>query len=154
MKYYTFDADRIFLQELDVDPLGAIPRNGTTAKPPATPGGKLAQWRGDIWVIVDNRPAPTPKDPEQVKREITDATQTRLDTFAKTRNYDGILSAATYATSTVPKFQQEGQDAVNLRDATWARIYQVMAEVEAGTRPVPESFADVEPLLPALEWST
>ena len=154
MQYYTFDSDRIFLQELDVDPLGAIPKNGTLVKPPATPGGKLAQWRGDIWVIVDDRPARSPKDPEQVKREITDATQTRLDTFAKTRNYDGILSAATYATSTVPKFQQEGQDAVNLRDATWARLYQVMAEVEAGTRPVPESFADVEPLLPALEWST
>ena len=46
------------------------------------------------------------------------AVQVRLDDFARTRNYDGILSAATYATSTVSKFAAEGQCAVALRDAS------------------------------------
>lgn len=85
-------------------------------------------------------------------RSITDATQARLDDFARTRNYDSILSACTYASSSVPKFAGEGQCAVNVRDATWAALYAIMAEVEAGTRPMPSGFEDVEPDLPVLAW--
>lgn len=84
---------------------------------------------------------------------ITTAAQSRLDTFASTRGYDGILSASTYATSAVPKFAQEGLDAVNLRDSTWAALYAIMAEVTAGTRPMPTGFADIEPDLPVLAWT-
>lgn len=85
-------------------------------------------------------------------QSITSATQTRLDTFAHTRNYDGILSAATYATSINQAFAAEGQYAVTARDNTWAALYTIMAEVQAGTRPMPTSFADVEPDLPVLAW--
>ena len=87
-----------------------------------------------------------------LQQSIVDATQQRLDDFARTRNYDGILSLCTYATSTVPKFQAEGQCGVTARDATWAALYQILAEVEAGTRPVPSGYADIEPELPVLEW--
>ena len=87
-------------------------------------------------------------------QSVVAATQKRLDDFARTRNYDGILSACTYATSTVQKFQAEGQYCVEARDATWASLYTLMDEVAAGTRPAPTGFADVEPLLPALEWPT
>ena len=83
---------------------------------------------------------------------IIAATQARLDAFASTRNYDGILSACTYATSGVPQFAAEGQAAVNARDATWATLYTVLGEVQAGTRPVPTGFADIEGDLPALVW--
>lgn len=89
---------------------------------------------------------------ERLMQSIVAATQQRLDAFARTRNYDGILSACTYATSTVPKFAAEGQYAVQARDATWAALYALLAEVQAGTRPAPASFDDVQPLLPALEW--
>lgn len=88
----------------------------------------------------------------QIRSDIVAQTQSRLDNFAQSRNYDGILSLATYATSTNAKFQAEGQYGVTARDATWAKLYEIMAEVEAGTRPMPESFADVEPELPVLEW--
>ena len=89
---------------------------------------------------------------QALQQSIVDATQQRLDDFARTRNYDGILSACTYATSAVPKFAAEGQYAVQARDATWAALYAFMADVQAGKQPVPTGFADVEPLLPALEW--
>ncbi len=79
-------------------------------------------------------------------------TQERLDAFARTRGYDGVLSACTYATSTLQRFQEEGQYCVQARDATWLALYTLMAEVEAGQRPIPSSYADIEPLLPALEW--
>lgn len=95
---------------------------------------------------------PPPPNPEQIMAEYVERTQKRLDDFARTRNYDGILSACTYATSAVPKFSAEGQYCVNARDRTWATLYQLLAEVQAGTRPMPSGYADIEPLLPVLEW--
>lgn len=89
---------------------------------------------------------------QALQDSIVQQTQQRLDDFARTRNYDGILSACTYATSAVPKFAAEGQYAVQARDATWAALYQFMADVQAGTQPVPTGFEDVEPLLPPLAW--
>ena len=96
-------------------------------------------------------PEPVVPTPEQMIAAVTQAVQQRLDDFARTRAYDGILSAATYATSAVPKFAAEGQYAVQARDATWAACYQIMADVQAGTRAMP-SVEDVLAGLPALEW--
>lgn len=89
---------------------------------------------------------------QELQAEIVNQTQERLDSFARTRNYDGILSACTYATSNIPKFAAEGQSAVNLRDATWAALYQILEEVQAGQREAPAGFSDIEPLLPPLGW--
>jgi len=89
-----------------------------------------------------------------IQAEIVTLVQANLDDFAKTRNYDGILSACTYATSSIPKFASEGQYCVNARDNTWTTLYTIMAEVEAGTRPIPTSFTDIEPELPVLTWPT
>ena len=85
-------------------------------------------------VLVD----PPPPPPEQIVAQYTTAVQKHLDDFAKARGYAGILSAATYATSAVPEFKAEGQYAVEARDATWSKHYEVLAEVEAGTRPAPD----------------
>ena len=81
----------------------------------------------------------------------TAAIQKRLDDFARTRNYDGILSAATYATSAVAKFKAEGQYAVEARDATWAKGYEILAAVEAGTRAA-TTLDELAVELPALAW--
>jgi hypothetical protein len=86
--------------------------------------------------------------------QIVSDVQARLDTFAATRNYAGILSACTYATSGVPRFAAEGQYCVEARDATWARCYEMLAEVQAGTRPMPSGYADIEGELPVLAWPT
>lgn len=104
-----------------------------------------AQWQA----VADARAAQASALLEQA---IVDATQNRLDDFARTRNYDGILSACTYAASTVAKFAAEGQYCVNARDSTWSALYTVLAEVQAGTRAMPAGYADIEPSLPALEW--
>ena len=98
-----------------------------------------------------------PRTPEQIasalQSEIVKATQNRLDTFAQTRNYDGILSACTYATSMVPTFAIEGQRCVELRDTTWAALYVILGEIQANTRPVPAGFAGIEGELPLLVWA-
>ena len=103
------------------------------------PVGGVQQWRID--------PAPV----EQIVAVVTQAVQQRLDDFARARNYDGILSACTYATSTVPKFAAEGQYAVQARDASWAACYQTMADVQSGRRAMP-SVEQVLSELPTLEW--
>ena len=92
-----------------------------------------------------------PPSPEEQLAAFTAAIQAHLDDFAKTRNYDGIMSAATYATSAVPKFRMEGQYAVAARDAVWAKGYELMDAVLAGTRPMPD-LEEVLAELPALEW--
>ncbi len=98
---------------------------------------------------IDPVPVPTP---EQIQDEIVTATQQRLDDFARTRNYDGVLSLCTYASSPNPKFQAEGQYGVEARDATWTKLLEILAEVEAGTRPMPTGYAEIEPELPPLVW--
>ena len=91
------------------------------------------------------------REVERITKEVTDSTQARLDAWARTRNYDGILSLCTYATSSVARFAMEGQRGVDNRDVTWATLYAIMDEVQSGTRPMPGGFADVEPDLPALD---
>lgn len=104
------------------------------------------KWR-QTWIIE-----PIIRDAQMLRDEIVSAVQARLDAFAHTRNYDNILSTATYAASSVPKFASEGQYAVAARDATWAKLYEILGEVESGARPMPTGFADIEPELPELVW--
>lgn len=89
---------------------------------------------------------------ERVKQGITVKAQERLDNFARTKGYDGILSACTYANSTVPEFAADAMRCIALRDLYWATAYQIMQEVIAGQRPAPASFGDIEADLPALTW--
>ncbi len=89
---------------------------------------------------------------ETLQRTIVMKTQERLDTFALTRNYSSILSATTYQNSAIPKFALEGAYARQVRDATWATLYQILADVQSGTRPAPNSYEDIEPDLPTLQW--
>lgn len=89
---------------------------------------------------------------QALQASIVSQTQARLDTFAKTRNYAGILSLCTYSGSLVPKFAAEGQYGVQLRDDTWSTCYQILADVEAGTRPLPSGYEEIAPELPTPQW--
>lgn len=100
---------------------------------------------------VFSPPVSPPPTLEEQQAAFTAAVQTYLDSFARTRNYDGIMSAATYATSTVPKFKAEGQYAVEARDAVWAKGYEILDEVLSGQRPMP-TIEEVIAELPPLAW--
>ena len=114
--------------------------------------GGLAAWQEAVVGAEVERGRRLLVEPVVGPRDAVDATQQRLDDFARTRGYDGILSACTYATSPTPRFAAEGQYCVEARDATWAKLYEMLDEVLAGTRPMPSGYADVEPELPALAW--
>lgn len=97
-------------------------------------------------IVPKSVPDPTP---EQLTARFTGLIQRRLDTWAQSYGYDGILSMATYAASKVPRFAREGQAAVALRDDTWAAAGQVLADVQGGARSVPTA-DDLDAALPAL----
>jgi hypothetical protein len=118
--------------------------------PPDPDNLDYAEYLG--WLAAGNTPLPVdPPTTEQIIAALTAAIQKRLDDFARTRGYDGILSACTYATSTNAKFSAEGQYCVTARDATWAKCYEIMAAVQAGTRPMP-TLETIMLELPVLAW--
>lgn len=144
------------LESFNVYPVRPVDRPAVTSAQRVDEGDP-AQVDGvwtQVWIVRDATAEEIAADQAALFRSVVNKTQSRLDAFARTRSYDGIQSACTYATSTVPRFQAEGQYCVEARDATWAKLYEMLAEVRAGTRPVPSGFSDVEPGLPALTWPT
>lgn len=122
-----------------------------TEEGPPMYNGDRDRWE-QSWVVQQLSGDELQLSIDAYKNQIVALVQQRLDNFAKTRNYDSILSAATYATSAVPKFAAEGQYAITARDQTWAALYQILADVQAGTRPMPASYEDIEGELPNLVW--
>ena len=95
-----------------------------------------------------------PKDPPPAltAADFTSAVQSHLDSTAHSRNYDGILSACSYATSTNLTFSVEGKAAAAWRDAVWLYCYQQLALVKAGTRIIPASTTAFIAELPKIVW--
>ncbi|MDH1104847.1 hypothetical protein N5C55_03005 [Pseudomonas otitidis] len=96
---------------------------------------------------------PTPETEEELITRLTEAVQLYMDGVARQRNYDSILSLCTYATSTVAKFQSEGQAGVVWRDACWQLGYDLIARVRAGEAPIPTE-AELLAMLPPMQWPT
>ena len=92
------------------------------------------------WLKIDgNVPEPEYTEAqitEQNKQMLITAVQNMLDSAAKTKGYDSVLSACSYA-AYPNQFQAEGQEFLVKRSAVWAKCYEILGEVEAGTRPVP-----------------
>lgn len=98
-------------------------------------------------------PIPAILTPTQIQTQYTQAAQNLLDTTAKTQGYDGILSLASYATSTNPTFKAQAEAGIAWRDAVWTEGYSILAQVEAGllAQPTVESFLA---MLPQMVWPT
>lgn len=82
---------------------------------------------------------PTPEEiAAQTKQQLIWTVQNHLDTYTRQYGYDDIKSAVTYADEpAVPKFQSEGRTFRAWRSLVWAACYAILADVLAGTRPVP-----------------
>lgn len=73
----------------------------------------------------------------RLEMDLTRIIQNMLDTRARARNYDGIFSLCSYATSANPKFSAEGMAGVRWRDDVWAYAYGVLNDALAGRIPTP-----------------
>lgn len=92
-----------------------------------------------------------PMSVAEVVQILTQAVQSLLDSTVQAHNYDGILSACTYANSKNPTFSAEGQACIEWRDAVWSTCYQILGDVQSGERNVP-SVSELMNELPALNW--
>lgn len=80
----------------------------------------------------------------------TAALQARMDDVARQYGYDNIFTACTYGAQPVgAPFQAEGAAFLAWRSAVWAEAYAVMADVQAGTVPMP-TVAESVAAMPAL----
>lgn len=77
--------------------------------------------------------------------------QDMMDEKARERNYDGIMSVCSYATSSHPKFAKEAAACVIWRDAVWAKCYELLDAVKAGEMAIP-SDTDFLDMLPEFFW--
>lgn len=84
-------------------------------------------------------PSPLPPSPAQLIASYTAAVQAHLDSVAVSWNYLSILSAASYAASTVPQFQAEANALIAWRDAIWVDCYNKQAAIQVGAVPMPAS---------------
>ena len=136
-----------------------ITRNGLPYHVPS--GGEWAELHAEVTAYAAEHPdqakqeivhEPTLEELKKMARQrYTYLVQKRLDVFARTKTYDNIFTACTYATSTVPEFAVEGQYCVEARDATWQAANAVMNAVLAGERAIP-AWEELEAELPVLEW--
>jgi hypothetical protein len=110
-------------------------------------------------VVIPEPPPPyVPPVPtaEEVKQSLINAVQSHLDSVARSKGYDGIISAASYAPfSNVLAFQNEGMAYGTWRSDVWAFCYAYLAEVQAGTKSIPTA-SELVALLPTppapIEW--
>jgi hypothetical protein len=96
-----------------------------------------------------------PEKPEEIRlkeleEKYTSFVQRILDAEAQKLGYDNCNSVCTYVDTGVAKFDAEGVAFRKWRSAVWALGYELLAEVQAGTRPVPTE-AELVELLPKLE---
>ena len=110
--------------------------NGTMSVP--TADGNREYELIKLWIAEGNTPEQYTVDEiaEQTKQMALTAVQNMLDNAAKAKGYDSILSACSYAAYPNP-FQAEGQEFVAWRGAVWAKCYEILGEVGAGTRTAP-----------------
>jgi hypothetical protein len=95
----------------------------------------------------------TPPAPPTLTQQIAAyeaAAQSALDAGAKAWGYDGIVSASSYAASTIPKFKAEALALIAWRDATWVAAETLLTAVQGGAAPPanPVAFVAVMPAQP------
>lgn len=90
--------------------------------------------------------------PGLTAEDFTVAVQAHLDAVARAKNYDSILSCASYAASTNSTFSAEAVQAIAWRDAVWTYCYAQLADVQANSRSMPVSEAALIAELPSAPW--
>lgn len=117
----------------------------------ASDEGTVTEWRYAYLDVPGILIDPADYYLQAVKQRLVDGIQAHLDSVARSRGYDHILSLCSYAASADPAFAAEAQAGVAWRDAVWRYGYQVLVAVEGGTRPIP-TLQGLLDELPPIGW--
>ena len=92
-------------------------------------------------------------DPEPPTREAYQrAIEAHVDAAARSRDYSGAISCASYVASTVPPWRAEAEAFVAWRDAVYLAAFAELDAVESGGDA--PSIEDFLAALPAIDWPT
>jgi hypothetical protein len=93
-----------------------------------------------------------PPDPAALIDAYRRAVQAHVDATAQARGYDSGVSAASYAGDPNPAWAAEAAAFIAWRSAVWVVVFDMLADVQAGTAAAPESPAALIATLPAMVW--
>jgi hypothetical protein len=88
---------------------------------------------------------------QQKLKQFDDALVNLFEEQAKSKRYDSRITCALRAGYAGP-FQAEGQAFASWMDTCNALAYQILAEVQAGTRPEPANVEEFLALFPPITW--
>ena len=114
-------------------------------------GADAAQYEEMIAEVEATYAPPEPPSLEEQIAVFDAALVAYLDATARERRYDNRVTCALRAGYTGP-FQAEGIAFAAWMDQCNALAYSLLAEVAAGTRPMPDSPQALIDLMPAMEW--
>jgi hypothetical protein len=110
--------------------------HGITDKIEFTPE-EFAQYQTQYDEILAQEAVIEMPEPDPVA-VYTNAVQAHLDAEARKKNYDGILSAASYAALPVgDPFQAEGLVFAKWRSAVWIKCYEILEAIQKSQRTAP-----------------
>ena len=112
-----------------------------------------AVWLSDGGVTLAYPPPPPPPEEPTTPADIVKAMEQLFDTTAQSRHYDNRITCALRAGYTGP-FQAEGVAFATWMDYQNAKGYAMLAQVQAGTMPMPATVADALALLDPMVWPT
>ena len=114
-------------------------------------GSDAAQYESLIAEVEATYVPPAPPSIEEQIAVFDAALVAHLDATARQRRYDNRVTCALRAGYPSP-FRAEGKAFAGWMDQCNALAYQLLAEVVAGTRPLPSSPQALIDLMPAMVW--
>lgn len=147
--YMTFDAEGRHTGLWYDAP--ALPVAGAVALTRAQVDDYNANWPLRRWNGVAIVPCDPPPRPAPTEADYAAAIQALLDATARERQYDSMLTAATYIGDPNPQFAAEAAALIGWRSEVWTYATAQLAAVVAGERAAP-AVADLLAELPAFAW--
>lgn len=96
---------------------------------------------------------PLPADNPSIELLVMLEVQQRLDTFARARGYDNIVSLCSYASSSNSRFAADAATGVRVRDEQWGASLAIKQAVLARERPMPTYEQVIAELPPMPVWN-
>ena len=94
---------------------------------------------------------PVPTE-EEIQAQLEQGIEAWMNTVVAERHYDSIDTCiARYTDSPNPKYAQEAKAVKDWNTLVWDKCWAILAEVKAGTRPIP-TLEEVIAELPVLVW--
>lgn len=143
MKWCRLNAENVVIETTELDPKGRFAKSVVWNRCPDDVQ--------DGWVLSTGGTYSAPPAPAMTAKDFAGVIQAHLDATAQERQYDGIQTAVSYRGDPNTQFAAEAEAIFAWRSAVWTAALAILAEVEAGTRPIPTADALIAEL-PEIIW--